>query len=190
MINVTDVKRGAILEIDGDPWEVSDVASQTPSARGASLLVKAKLRNLRTGASLAKTWRGGELVEPAEVETRPVQFLYRQGEDHVFMDLESYEQSVLPSELIGDAAGFLTENLEVRTVSFHERVIALELPTTVELRVTDTAPPIKGATAQAQLKPATLETGIQVLVPPYLDTGERIRVDTRDRRFVERVKTG
>jgi elongation factor P len=188
MINVTDIKRGTILEIEGDPWEVSEVASQTPSARGASLLVKAKLKNLRTGATLAKTWRGGELVEPAEVETRSAQVLYRQGDDHVFMDLESYDQVVLPSELIGEAEGFLTENLEVRTVLFHERVIALELPTTVELTVVETAPPIKGATAQSQLKPATLETGIQVLVPPYLDSGERIRVDTRDRRFVERVK--
>jgi len=189
MINVTELKRGEILEVDGDPWVVTEVMSQTPSARGASLLVKGKLKNLRTGQTLAKTWRGGEMVANAEVDTRTVQYLYRQGDDHVFMDLESYEQVVLPSELVGEAAGYMLENLELHTVLFRERVITLELPMTVELTVVDTAPPIKGATAQAQLKPARLETGIQVLVPPYLEAGEKIRVDTRDGRFVERVKS-
>jgi elongation factor P len=188
MINVTELKRGDIVEIDGDPWVVTEVLSQTPSARGASLLVKGKLKNLRTSQTLAKTWRGGEMVADADVETRPVQYLYRQGDDYQFMDLESYEQLALPSELVGEASGYLLENLELHTVLFHERVISLELPTTVELEVVDTAPPIKGATAQAQLKPATLETGIQVLVPPYLEAGEKIKVDTRDGRFVERAK--
>jgi elongation factor P len=188
MINVTELKRGDILEIDGDPWAVAEIAAQTPSARGASLLVKAKLKNLRSGQTLAKTWRGGELVVSAEVEERPVQFLYRQGDEHVFMDLGSYEQVSLGDDVLGDAVGYLTENLELRIVLFNERVIAVELPTIVELAVVDTAPAIKGATAQAQLKRATVETGIEVLVPPYLESGERIRVDTRDGRFVERAK--
>ena len=188
MINVTEIKRGDVLEIDSDPWAVADVSSQTPSARGASMLVKAKLRNLRSGQTLARTWRGGEMVEVADVETRKVQFLYRQGGEHVFMDLESYDQVVLANDLLGDAVGYLTENLEVATVLFHDRVITVDLPVTVELTVVETAPAIKGATAQAQLKPALVETGLQVLVPPYLEAGERIRVDTRDGRFVERVK--
>jgi elongation factor P len=188
MINVTELKRGDIVEIDGDPWQVAEVASQTPSARGASLLVKAKLKNLRSGQTLAKTWRGGEMVSPAEVDERPVQFLYGRGEEYVFMDLASYDQVMLPADVLGDAVGYLTESLELEIVLFQERVIAVELPTTVELKVVDTTPPIKGSTAQAQLKRATLETGIEVLVPPYLESGERIRVDTRDGRFVERVK--
>jgi len=188
MINVTELKRGDIVEIDGDPWQVADVASQTPSARGASLLVKAKLKNLRSGQTLAKTWRGGELVAPAEVDERPVQFLYRQGDEFVFMDLASFDQATLGEEVLGDAAGYLTENLELELVLFQERVIAVELPPVVELTVTDTAPAIKGSTAQAQLKRATVETGIEVLVPAYLESGERIRVDTRDGRFVARVK--
>ncbi len=187
-VNVTEIARGDILEIDGDPWQLTEVVSQTPSARGASLLVKGKIRNLRTGQTLAKTWRGGDTVTTAEVEQRPAQFLYRQGEDFVFMDLGSYEQTTLDAELVGEAAGYLLENLELRTVLFRERVIALNLPLTVELRIEETAPAIKGATAQAQLKPATVETGIQVLVPPYIEAGERIRVDTRDGRFVERVR--
>ena len=188
MINVTELKRGDVLEIDSDPWQVVDIASQTPSARGASLLVKAKLKNLRSGQSLAKTWRGGEMVAPAEVDERPVQFLYRQGGEFVFMDLASYDQVTLGEEILGDAVGYLVENLELEIVLFQERVIAVELPPVVELTVVETAPAIKGSTAQAQLKRATVETGIEVLVPAYLESGERIRLDTRDGRFVARVK--
>ncbi len=188
IVNVTEIARGDILEIDRDPWQVTEVASQTPSARGASLLVKGKVRNLRTGQTLAKTWRGGETATTAEVDTRPAQFLYRQGDDFVFMDLTSYEQIALDREKVGEAAGFLLENLELKTVLFQERVIALNLPITVELTIVDTAPTMKGATAQAQLKPARVETGITVMVPAYIDSGERIRVDTRDGRFVERAR--
>jgi elongation factor P len=186
--NVTELKRGDILEIDGDPWQLSEVQSQTPSARGAATLIKAKARNLRTGQNLAKSGRGGETAAQAAVETRNAQFLYRQGEDFYFMDLASYEQFTLGPEQVGDSAGFLLENLELRTTIFRDRPIALSLPLTVDLTITDTAPSIKGATAQAQLKPATVETGLQVLVPSYIESGERIRVDTRDGRFVERAK--
>jgi elongation factor P len=187
-VYVTDLKRGEILEIDGDPWQVTELVSQTPSARGASLLVKAKLKNLRSGQGLAKTWRGGDTVTPAEVEHRAAQFLYRQGDDFFFMDLGSYDQFTLDAGHVGEGAGYLLENVELRVTVFQDRVIALSLPMTVDLAVTDTTPPLKGATAQAQLKPATMETGIQVMVPSYIETGERIRVDTRDGRFVERAK--
>jgi elongation factor P len=152
--NVTEIKRGEILEIDGDPWQVSEIASQTPSARGASMMVKARLRNLRTGQGLSRSWRGGETVSTAEVDTRGVQYLYGHGDAFVFMDLQSYEQFTLDAEQVGDARSYLLENLELRAVSFDGRVIALQLPLTVDLRVVDTAPAIKGATAQAQLKPA------------------------------------
>lgn len=187
-VSVTDLKRGDILEMDGDPWQVTDLASQTPSARGASLLVKAKLKNLRSGQTLAKTWRGGEMVTDAEVDQRPAQFLYRERDGFVFMDLGTYDQFTLDDARVGDAAGFLLENLEARVLLFQERVIALTLPLTVDLAVTETTPALKGATAQAQLKPATTETGLQVLVPSYIETGDRIRVDTRDGRFVERAR--
>jgi elongation factor P len=187
-INVTEVKRGEILEIDGDPWQISEIASQTPSARGASMIVKAKLRNLRTGQGISKSWRGGETVSTANVETRGVQYLYGREDAFVFMDMQSYDQFTLDREQVGDARPYLLENLELRAVSFDDRVIALELPMTVDLLVVETAPAIKGATAQAQLKPATVETGLQVLVPPYIESGERIRVDTRDGHFVERAR--
>ena len=124
----------------------------------------------------------------AEVDQRAAQFLYRQGGDFVFMDLGSYDQVTLDAEQVGDAAGYLLENVEVKTVVFQDRVIALSLPLTVDLTIVETTPAIKGATAQAQLKPAKLETGITVNVPSYIESGERIRVDTRDGRFVERAK--
>ena len=187
-INVTEVKRGEILEIDGDPWQVTEIASQTPSARGAAMIVKAKLRNLRTGQGLSKSWRGGEMVSTANVETRGVQYLYGRDDAFVFMDMQSYDQFTLDRQQVGEARSYLLENLELRAVSFDDRVIALELPMTVDLLVVETAPAIKGATAQAQLKPATVETGLQVLVPPYIEAGERIRVDTRDGHFVERAR--
>jgi elongation factor P len=124
----------------------------------------------------------------ADVESRNTQFLYRQGEDFAFMDLGSYDQFTLDLEMVGDVAGYLIENLELRATLFQGRVIALNLPLTVDLTVADTAPAIKGATAQAQLKPATVDTGLQVMVPSYVEPGERIRVDTRDGRFVERAR--
>jgi elongation factor P len=187
-VNVTEIGRGDILEIGGDPWQVSEITSQTPSARGAAMMVKAKLRNLRTGQGLAKSWRGGETVDTAEVERHNVQYLYGQGDTFVFMDLQSYEQLSLHEEQVGEAKGYLLENQELRAISFGSRVIALELPLTVDLTITDTAPAIKGATAQAQLKPAVVETGLSVMVPSYIESGERIRVDTRDGRFVERAR--
>jgi elongation factor P len=187
-VNVTEISRGDILEINGDPWQISEISSQTPSARGAATRVKAKLRNLRTGQGLAKSWRGGDTVDTAEVDTRGVQYLYRQGDDYVFMDLQSYEQISLDTAQVGEARSYLLENLELRAVSFQGRVIALELPLTVDLAIVETAPPIKGATAQAQLKPALVETGVTVMVPSYIQSGERIRVDTRDGHFVERAR--
>ena len=188
MIGATDIKRGEILDLDGAPWEVVEVAVQTPSARGASLLVKIKARNLRTGQTLARTFRGSETVPTADCEKRSVQFLYRQDEEFVFMDQVSFDQFALSAEVLGGAAGYLTEGLELRSLLYNGDVLTVELPVTVELRVVDTAPPLKGASAQAQLKLARLETGVEILVPPYLGTGERVKVDTRDGRFIERAK--
>jgi elongation factor P len=188
MIGATEIRRGEVLDIDGSPWEVTEVAVQTPSARGASLLVKIKARNLRTGQTMAKTLRGNETVATADCEKRPAQFLYRQDDEFVFMDQASFEQFSLAGGVLGDATGYLTDGLELRSLTYNGRVLTVELPVTVELLVVDTAPALKGATAQAQLKPARLETGIEILVPPYLSAGERVRVDTRDGRFVERAR--
>jgi elongation factor P len=187
MINASDMKRGVLLDLDGAPWQVVDCSFQTPSARGASTLTKVKIKNLKTGQVLNKSYRGGEMIETADCEKRSVQYLYKDGDQFFFMDEATFDQFALTDEILADNAGYLVEGMAVRSLLYNGEVINVELPLTVDLEVVDTAPAIKGATAQAQLKPATLETGIQVLVPPYLTTGEKIRVDTRDGRFVSRV---
>src|SRR5215813_13257341 len=189
MISTGDFKRGLRILIGGDPFVILDVHVQTPSARGASSLTKVRVRNLRSGQVLDKTFRGGERVEEPNVSLRPVQFLYRDDDGFHFMDRQSYEQFALAADEIGDLAGYLTDGLEgIRSVVFNERAITIDLPNTVALRVTDTAPALKGATAQAQTKPATLETGLVIQVPSYLESDEVIVVDTREARFVSRAK--
>lgn len=189
MITTADLKRGLRILIDGDPYTVMDVHVQSPSARGASSLSKVKVRNLRTGNVFDKTFRGGDKLEEPNLALRSVQFLYSDGNEYHFMDTESYDQFALTGDDLGDQSGYLKEGLEgLRSVVFNDQVISVDLPHTVVLEVTETAPAIKGATAQAQTKPATLETGLEIQVPAYLESGERVTVDTRDARFVSRAK--
>lgn len=188
MIEVTNLKRGMRIELEGDPYQVMDVTFQTPSARGTSLLVKIKIRNLRTKQVFDKSFRGGEkLIEP-DFMMHPAQFLFRQGDEFHFMDQDNYDQFILDREMLSDAADFLTDGLECRSLLHNGQVFGIELPHVVELKVIETEPVIAGATAKAQTKAATLETGAVIQVPPYLQVGEVIRVDTRDGRFVERAK--
>ena len=189
MISTGDFKRGLRVQIDGDPYVILDVHVQTPSARGASSLSKIKVRNLKTGQVFDKTFRGGDKLDEPNVELRPVQFLYRDDDGFHFMDSQSYEQFALGDDEIADAGGYRKEGLSgIRSVLFNERVISVELPNTVVLEVIDTAPAVKGVTAQAQTKPATLETGLVIQVPSYLESGESVVVDTREARFVSRAK--
>jgi elongation factor P len=189
VLSTGDFKRGLRILLEGDPYVILDLHVQTPSARGASSLTKVKVRNLRTGQVFDRTFRGGDKVGEPNLVLRPVQFLYRDAAGFHFMDTESYEQVALGEEMVGEAGGYLTEGLAgIRSVVFNDRVIAIDLPHTVLLRVTDTAPALKGASAQAQTKPATLETGLVIQVPAYLEPGEAIVVDTRDARFVSRAK--
>lgn len=187
MINSSDMKRGMLLDLEGAPWQIIDCSFQTPSARGASTLTKIRIKNLKTGQVLNKSYRGGEMVPTADCEKRAVQFLYKENEEYVFMDQENYDQFSLSKEVLQELAGYLIEGLEARSMLYNGQVINIELPTTVDLEITETAPALKNATAQAQLKPAILETGIEIQVPPYLTTGEKIRVDTRDGRFIGRA---
>jgi len=189
MLSTSDFKRGLRIQIDGDPFVILDLHVQSPSARGSSSLTKIKVRNLRTGQVFDKTFRGGDKVDEPDIALRNVQYLYRDDDGFHFMDTQSYEQVALTADEIGDAAGFLKDGSEgIRAVVFEGKVIAIELPNTVVLEVTETAPALKGATAQAQTKPATLETGVVIQVPSYLESGERIIVDTRESRFVSRAK--
>src|SRR5262249_38699059 len=157
------------------------VRFQSPSARGASTLVKAKVRNLRTQNVFERSFKTSDRVEEPQLEMRPIQFLYADGEGHHFMDTGTYEQFALAADDLGDAAGYLTEGLGgIRSGVFNGRGISIDLPLTVALRIVETDPVVRGATAQAQTKPAKLETGLVVQVPAYMEPGELIQVDTRD----------
>jgi elongation factor P len=189
MINASDFKRYVRIELDGDPYVILDVRFQSPSARGASTLVKAKVRNLRTQNVFERTFKTSDRVEEPQLEMRAVQYLYAEGDTYHFMDTESYEQFSLTADDIGDAAGYLTDGLAgIRSVIFNGKVLNIELPQSVALRIEQTDPVVKGATAQAQTKPATLETGIVVQVPAYMEAGEVIQVDTRDGHCIGRAR--
>ena len=179
MVQASDLKRGMVMQIDGAPCRLIDVTLQSPSARGANLMVKVRYRNLLTDQVLDKTLRGGDKVDEADFERRKGQYLYAAGDNGVFMDLESYEQFEVGPELFDGLKGFLLDGTEVQLGMYEGRVVSIDPPMVDELTVVDTPPTIKGATAQAQLKEATLETGLKLMVPPYLAPGERIRVDTR-----------
>jgi elongation factor P len=187
MPTTADLKRGLVIQIDQAPCLVLDVNTQTPSARGGSTLVKTKYRNLLTGQVLEKAFKGGERIEEADFERRKGQYLYPQGEGGVFMDLETFDQYELEGDLFDDVKGYLLEGAEIQLGLFEGRVVSLDLPLTVELTVAETAPAIKHATATAQTKEAVLETGLKLQVPGYLEAGERIKVDTREGRFISRV---
>ncbi|MBI3770734.1 MAG: elongation factor P [Deltaproteobacteria bacterium] len=189
MITANEFKRGLRIEIDGDPYLVMAVQVQSPSARGASTLVKAKVRNLRSGNVFDRTFKASDKVIEAQLELRPVQYLYRDDDGYHFMDTASYEQFALSADALGDDAGYLIEGLAgTRSVVFKGSVMNIELPQSVVLRIRETDPAVKGATAHAQTKPATLETGLVIQVPAYLESGDVVQVDTAEARFMARAK--
>lgn len=189
MLSASEFRRGVRIELEGDPYLILDVRFQSPSARGASTLVKAKVRNLRTGNVFDRTFKAADKVVEPQLELRPVQYLYADGDTYHFMDAASYEQFALRRDDLGDDALYLLDGLGgIRSVVFNGQVMSIELPQTVVLRIRDTDPAMKGATAQAQTKPAMLETGLIIQVPSYLEPGDAVQVDTREARFIARAK--
>ncbi|HWI40754.1 MAG TPA: elongation factor P [Verrucomicrobiae bacterium] len=187
MITTSDFKRGLVITVDGAPCLILDVAFQSPSARGANTMVKTKYRNLLTSQVLEKTFRSGDKVDEADFERHKGQFLYADGDRGVFMDLETYEQFEQEADAFSGIAPYLVEGTEVTLGLFQERLVSIDPPQVVELTVTETPPVLKNATATAQTKEALLETGLRLQVPPYLEVGEKIKVDTRDCRFISRA---
>ena len=187
MYTTNDFKKGLVIQLDNAPCLLVDVTFQSPSARGANTMVKTKYRNLITGQVLEKTFRSGDKVDEADFERHKGQFLYADGDRGMFMDLETYEQFEMEAETFGAIQPFLLDGTEVQLGIFQERMVNVDLPLTVELVVTETAPALKNATATAQTKEAVLETGLRLQVPPYLESGEKIKVDTRDGRFISRA---
>jgi elongation factor P len=182
-----DLKRGQVIQLDNAPCLILEVSSQSPSARGGSTLIKAKYRNLLTAQVLEKTFKAGDRVDEADFEKRKGQFLYTDGDQGVFMELENYDQFEIGGEMFEPVRGYLLDGTEVVLGLYEGKVVSIEPPMTVELTVIETAPVIKNATAQAQPKEAVLETGLRIQVPAYLASGEKVKVDTREGRFVSRA---
>lgn len=187
MYTTSDFKKGLVFQLEGAPCLITDVAFQSPSARGANTMVKTRYRNLITGQVFDKTFRSGDKFEEADFGRNKGQFLYADGGRGVFMDLETYEQFEMEEDNFKELAPYLLDGTEVVLGLFEGRMVTVELPMTVELTVTETAPALKNATATAETKEAILETGLKIKVPPYLEAGERVKVDTRDGRFISRA---
>ncbi|WP_096550962.1 elongation factor P [Ureibacillus thermosphaericus] len=185
MISVNDFRTGLTIIVDGELYRVLDFQHVKPG-KGAAF-VRSKLRNLRNGNVAEKTFRAGEKVEKAMVENRKMQYLYAQGDSHVFMDLESYEQIELNANQIDYELKFLKENMEVYIMSYQGEMLGVELPNTVELKVVETEPGIKGDTASGGSKPATLETGLVVQVPFFVNEGDILVINTSDGSYVSRA---
>jgi elongation factor P len=180
-----DLKNGITLNLDGQLWNVVEFQHVKPGKGGA--FVRTKLKNVLSGKVVDKTYNAGVKVETATVDRRDATYLYHDGSDFVFMDSEDYEQHPLPESLVGDAAKFLLESMPVQ-IAFHDGApLYLELPVTVELEVTHTEPGLQGDRSSAGTKPATVETGAEIQVPLFINTGDKLKVDSRDGSYLGRV---
>ena len=185
MATTNDLKNGMTLNIDGQLWTVVDFQHVKPGKGGA--FVRTKLKNVLSGKVVDRTFNAGVKVETASVDKREMQYLYREGEDFVFMDTQDYDQPRIPAATVGDAANYLLEE-QMAVVAFNNGVpLYVELPAAVELTITQTDPGVQGDRSTGGTKPATLETGAQVQVPLFITTGEKVKVDTRTGDYLGRA---
>jgi elongation factor P len=183
--STADFRNGLVMDLDGALFRIVEFQHVKPG-KGAAF-VRTKLKNVETGQVVDKTFRAGEKVEEAVLEHRKMQYLYRDGDNYVFMDLENYEQIQVPPEAVGEAASFLIENQELSVFLRKGKAVTLELPAAVNLVVQKAEPGLKGDTSSGATKPVTLETGLVVQVPLFVEEGETLRIDTRSGRYIERV---
>ncbi len=186
MYSTTDFKKGLKVEIDGTPYVITDFLHVKPGKGGA--FVRTKLKNLLTGRVIDQTFRSGEKIKKPDLMERQMQYLYRQDDNFYMMDNETFEQIFITADQMGEAALFLSENLNVQVLFFNQQPVTVELPTFVELTVAETEPGVRGDTAAGGSKPATLQTGAVIQVPLFINEGDRIKVDTRTGEYIERAK--
>lgn len=185
MISVNDFKNGMTIEVDGNLWRVIEFMHVKPGK--GSAFVRSKLKNLRTGAVQDKTFRAGEKVQKAQIDNKKMQYLYDSGEGHVFMDMDTYEQIEIPEERLEHELKYLLENMEVNIMMYGSEILGVDLPNTVELEVKETEPGIKGDTASGGSKPATMETGLVVQVPFFINEGDKLVINTVDGSYISRA---
>lgn len=186
MISTSDFRKGSRIEYKGAPHEIVDFQHHKMGRGGA--IVRTKLKNLITGSIFDDSFKGGEKFSPANLEEKSMQYLYNDGDHYHFMDNESYEQTPLTAEQLGDAKKFLKENMEAKILFYSGSPITVEVPMFVELAIVKTDPGFKGDTASGGSKPAVLESGLTVKVPFHLNEGDVIKIDTRTSDYIERVK--
>ncbi|MFH7241939.1 MAG: elongation factor P [Spirulina sp.] len=184
MISSNDFRPGTTIELDGSVWRVVEFLHVKPGK--GSAFVRTKLKNVQSGNTVERTFRAGETVPQAVIEKKDMQHTYRDGDDLVFMDMETYEEGRLTADQIGDRVKYLKEEMVVSVVTWNGQVLEVELPNSIVLEVTQTDPGVKGDTATGGTKPAILETGAQVMVPLFISIGERIKVDTRTDAYLGR----
>ncbi len=185
MISTNEFKTGITIEMDGEIYSVLEFQHVKPG-KGAAF-VRTKLKNLRSGSTVDHTFRAGEKVSRAHLERKEMEYLYRDDDTFYLMDAETYEQLALPAETLGEGSKYLKENDRLTVVMLGEEVVGVDVPITVVLEVADTEPGIKGDTASGATKPATMETGLVVQVPLFVNSGDRIKIDTRTGSYLERA---
>jgi elongation factor P len=186
MYTSADLRKGLKVAIDNEPYIVTFFEFAKPGKGQA--LYRTKLKNMITGATLDRTYRSGETFEPANLEDRGMQFLYKEDTHYTFMDNQTYEQVSIDESALGDSSNFLVDNMPVNVLLFRDKAIGVDLPNFVNLRVTSTEPWAKGDTSGSDSKPATVETGYTLRVPPFIEEGELITIDTRSGEYSTRVK--
>jgi len=185
-VSTAEFRNGLKIEIDGEPYVIVEFQHVKPGKGGA--FVRTKIKSLRTGNVIDRTYRSGEKVELPELEEKTMQYLYAADKDRVFMDTTSYEQISMSEQQLGNSISYLKENMEIKVLYYKGKPINIDVPMFVELAITKTDPGVRGDTASGGSKPATLETGAVVKVPFYLNEGDVIKIDTRTETFIERVK--
>ena len=186
MFSASDLRKGLKIQIDGEPFIITEFEFSKPGKGQA--LYRCKMRNMISGNQFTNTYRSNDKFEKADLDERKMQYLYNQDDEYHFMDTENYEQLFLTGEQMGDNANFLVDNMEVQVLFFGERPIDISLPIFVNLEVTQADPWARGDTSGTDTKPVTVQTGYQLQVPPFVEEGDKIQIDTRTGEYVTRVK--
>ncbi|MBU0682154.1 MAG: elongation factor P [Proteobacteria bacterium] len=186
MYTSSDLRKGLKIEIDGDPYIITNFEFSKPGKGQA--LYRCRLKNMVSGNAFDKTYRSSEKFKKAPLDERKMQFLYNQGEDYHFMDTKSFEQYIISRDQLDDVTNFMVDNMEVDVLLFHDNPIGVTLPNFVNLTVTKSDPWVKGDTSGTDTKPVTVETGFELQVPPFVVEGDKIQIDTRTGTYITRVK--
>lgn len=185
-VKASSLRVGQAIIFNNEPYRLTAVQHLTPGNLRA--MVQTKMKSIKTGVNAEHRFRSEDFVEPAQLEQQEAEFLYQQGDEYVFMNTETYDQITFSKETLGDNIYYLLPNTKLQIEFFDGNPIGIEPPMTMEMTITDTTPQIKGATASNSPKPATLETGLVISVPNFINTGEKVKIDTRENKYLERVK--